>query len=62
MHNRWAHIWHASTTADWVPKEFWTKFSLLLLTHGKTICKAKNPQCDKCVIRDLCAYGSGTND
>ncbi|HIQ48907.1 MAG TPA: endonuclease III [Aquifex aeolicus] len=47
---------------DIVPKEFWTKFSLLLLTHGKTICKAKNPQCDKCVIRDLCAYGSGTND
>ncbi|RUM32518.1 MAG: endonuclease III [Aquifex sp.] len=47
---------------DIVPKEFWTKFSLLLLTHGKTICEAKNPQCDKCAIRDLCAYGSGTND
>ena len=40
-----------------VPKELWTKFSMLLLTHGKQICKAKNPRCDECVILDLCEYG-----
>ena len=40
-----------------VPKEMWTKFSLLLLNHGKTICKARNPECEKCPILDLCEYG-----
>lgn len=39
-----------------VPKELWTKFSLLLLNHGKSICKAKKPECEKCVIKDLCGY------
>lgn len=40
-----------------VPQELWTKFSLLLLNHGKTICKARNPECEKCPILDLCEYG-----
>ncbi len=42
-----------------VPKELWTRFSLLLLNHGKRVCKARNPKCDECVILDLCEYGSG---
>jgi len=41
---------------EMVPKELWTKFSLLLLNHGKTVCKARKPECDKCVIKDLCEY------
>ena len=44
--------------AEVISKENWTKFSLLILNHGKTICKARKPECDKCVIRKLCDYGS----
>lgn len=29
---------------------------LLLITHGRRTCKAKSPQCTRCVLRDLCAY------
>jgi len=43
-----------------VPRELWTKFSLLLMTHGKRVCKARNPKCEECVINDLCEfYGGG---
>ncbi len=27
-----------------------------LILHGRYICTARNPQCGKCVIRDLCEY------
>jgi len=37
-----------------VPKESWTKFSFLLLNHGKNICLARNPKCEECPICDLC--------
>ena len=37
-----------------VPKEEWTRFSFLLISHGKKVCTAKDPRCDICVICDLC--------
>jgi endonuclease-3 len=37
-----------------VPEEMWTRFSLLLLNHGKRICRARDPRCDLCVICGLC--------
>lgn len=39
---------------DIVPEEKWTKFSFLLLNHGKNLCKAKDPKCEECPICDLC--------
>jgi endonuclease-3 len=27
-----------------------------LILHGRYICKARAPQCDACVVRDMCAY------
>jgi len=30
-----------------------------LVTHGRVFCRAQRPRCDACVLRDLCAYGSG---
>jgi endonuclease III len=30
-----------------------------LVTHGRTVCRAQRPRCDGCVVRDLCAFGSG---
>ena len=40
-----------------VPKEHWLDFSLYLIFYGREICTAKNPKCDKCVLRDVCEYG-----
>lgn len=42
-----------------VPREQWTAFSLLIVLHGRYICKAKKPECAKCLLKDYCDYYSG---
>jgi len=42
--------------AKYLPQEYWTQFSLLLQTHGRTICLARNPKCDICPISEFCNY------
>ena len=37
-----------------VPKEKWKRFADLLIFHGRRVCKAKNPQCGICVLKNLC--------
>lgn len=37
-----------------VPKKEWIEFSHLLIYHGRKVCKARNPQCDNCVVEPLC--------
>ena len=37
-----------------VPKKDWVMFSHLLIAHGRKICKARNPACDRCVVERLC--------
>jgi endonuclease-3 len=41
-----------------VPKEEWTRFSNLLIWHGRRTCVARKPLCEKCAIRRWCEYGS----
>ena len=41
-----------------VPKEEWTRFSNLLIWHGRRTCNARKPLCETCVIRKWCDYGS----
>ncbi len=36
-----------------VPKKYWTRLSMVLNLHGRTICKAR-PECSKCFISSLC--------
>jgi endonuclease-3 len=31
-----------------------------LILHGRYVCKARNPDCPNCVVRELCAYGKKT--
>jgi len=31
-----------------------------LILHGRYVCKARNPDCPRCIIADLCAYGAKT--
>jgi endonuclease-3 len=37
-----------------VPKKDWIDFSHLLIYHGRAVCIARRPQCDKCVLEKLC--------
>lgn len=37
-----------------LPDGFLRDGHLLLLTHGKTICRARTPRCDTCPLADLC--------
>jgi endonuclease-3 len=37
-----------------VPKKEWVIFPHLIISHGRAICKARNPLCAECVIEKLC--------
>ena len=36
------------------PREQWTLLAHLLIEHGRQICVARNPKCDRCPLSDLC--------
>jgi len=40
--------------AEIVPKKNWTKFSDLLIFHGRNICNARKPDCQNCPISEYC--------
>jgi len=42
-----------------VPENLWTDFSLLITLHGRYLCKAKKPECERCLIRERCDYFMG---
>jgi endonuclease III len=37
-----------------VPKNEWIRFSHMLILHGRYVCKAIRPECENCVLNDLC--------
>ena len=37
-----------------LPEECWCSFSQLLISHGRKRCRARNPDCANCEIRNLC--------
>jgi endonuclease-3 len=36
------------------PKDQWTMLSHLLISHGREVCDAKRPECERCVVNHLC--------
>jgi len=40
-----------------VPREDWTLWSHLLIYHGRAICQARRPACEKCPIFKNCPMG-----
>jgi endonuclease III len=38
------------------PEKVWTDLSLLLILHGRYLCKARKPECERCLLRDECDY------
>ena len=39
-----------------VPKKYLNNSHHLLILHGRYICKARNPECYRCVVNDLCMF------
>jgi endonuclease-3 len=37
-----------------VPKPDWARFPHLLIWHGRRVCIARQPRCERCVVSDLC--------
>jgi endonuclease-3 len=42
--------------ADLFPPETYYAAHLNLIRHGREICHARNPACDRCVLQDICTY------
>ncbi len=45
--------------AKLVPEEEWTMFSHRVIFHGRQVCHALTPECEACVLRDLCPSDRG---
>lgn len=39
-----------------IAPELWCNFSHLLITHGRNVCPARNPHCEKCPLKSICKY------
>jgi endonuclease-3 len=39
-----------------VPEKLYYAFHLNLIAHGRAICHSRNPECERCVLRDACGY------
>lgn len=37
-----------------IPKEDWGLITYLLIDHGRRVCKARRPDCENCILKDIC--------
>ena len=44
-----------------VPDEFKDNAHHWLILHGRYVCKARRPECERCIIADLCEYPDKTS-
>ncbi|UIP00847.1 endonuclease III [Halobaculum sp. CBA1158] len=42
-----------------VPEDDWRMFTHLFISHGRATCTAQNPECDDCVLADVCPSERG---
>src|SRR4030042_6859545 len=40
-----------------IPKERWSRYSHMIIEHGRTICLARSPKCHVCRLLKYCRYG-----
>ncbi|NLV01786.1 endonuclease III [Haloferax volcanii] len=45
-----------------VPERDWQQFTHLFISHGRAVCDARNPDCDACVLEDLCPSSKRDHD
>ncbi len=43
-----------------IPEKDWTQTHLLLIRHGRAVCKARHPLCRDCPVISLCGYEGKT--
>jgi endonuclease-3 len=41
-----------------IPEKDWIDFSHLMIYHGRAVCRARSPLCDRCVIERYCPSSS----
>ncbi len=39
-----------------LPKKYWIPINILLIRHGRALCKARKPECDRCFLNKHCEY------
>jgi endonuclease-3 len=37
-----------------IPRKDWTPFSHRMIFHGRQVCFARKPNCDNCIVKDIC--------
>lgn len=42
-----------------LPKEQWILYNIQIITHGRTICPARNPKCEECPLNVVCKAYTG---
>lgn len=40
-----------------LPREDWLDLSHLMIYHGRAVCQARKPLCERCVLSDICPTG-----
>ena len=45
-----------------VPDEEWQQLTHLLISHGRAVCTARNPDCGDCVLEDICPSSKRDSD
>jgi endonuclease III len=45
-----------------LPEELYYPAHLNIIEHGRAICSARKPQCERCPLQDLCDYYQGRED
>jgi endonuclease-3 len=45
-----------------VPEAEWQDFTHLLISHGRAVCNARNPDCEECVLADICPSEKADSD
>jgi endonuclease-3 len=43
-------------------KQDWTLFTHLIIDHGRAVCIARRPQCNECVLNNLCNFYKGNTN
>lgn len=43
-----------------LPKEEWTRFTDMLIFHGRNTCRAQKPKCGECFLSKLCEFKDKT--
>jgi endonuclease-3 len=45
-----------------VPDSEWQEVTHLFISHGRAVCSARSPDCEECVVADICPSESGDSD